>query len=86
MHKNRPLLAVDWNFQKVLYCRGILNVHFLHVIHSGMCKFCTYDLIGVVAEYATTTNPLQVINLATCAFFATVAQFRYVHLFYFLWV
>ncbi len=81
MHKNRPLLAVDWNFQKVLYCRGILNVHFLHVIHSGMCIFCTYDLMVVVTEYATITNSLHVNILATVASFATVAQLRYVHLF-----
>ena len=46
-------------------------MHFLHIIRSGMCKFCTYDLMVDVVYFATTTNSLHVNNLAVVAFFAT---------------
>ena len=45
----------------------------MHVgtIGCGMCIICTYDLIVVVAKYATTTYPPHVNIPATIAFFST---------------
>ena len=40
-------------------------------IGCGMCVIRTYDLIVVVAKYATTTNPPHVNIPATVAFFST---------------
>lgn len=42
------------------------DVHFLHVIRCGMCKFCTYDLMVVVEKYTTTTIFLHMNNFNNC--------------------